>query len=173
MSEYAKSVNQSARESWGERKSKAIRRWGGLDRLVAKASVETATKFAQAAEKYRVALQSGEGFEVARRAGVLERGLDVVEREALDAGWSPSDFTWFDLRVSVDGKRAVAVIEAADAEIVAASLREELDEEIVVYTAADIVLMAQEHQSTLHHLKRIASAYTRSVVDEKVGDAPW
>ncbi len=81
--------------------------------------------------------------------------------------------TWFDLAVRVEGKRAVAVMNPKDVDYVAATLGRELGEEIVVYSAADIVLMAQEGGTLLHHLKHKLGAYTTTVDVAGNGEAPW
>jgi hypothetical protein len=61
----------------------------------------------------------------------------------------------------------------SDAEYVACTLNEELEDEVVVYTAADIVMMANENGSMLHHLKQTFSAYTTGVDTREQKDAPW
>lgn len=166
------SVGSIARRSWERVKMDAIARWGSLERLVAYASPETARKFVDASQKYLRAVDGENEFELARRCGVMERGVQTLEREALERGASCSDLTWFDLGVRVDGVKAVAVLRASDAEYVACELSKELSEPVRVYTAADLVMIAHEHQSMLSQLKSKFSAYTVAVETED-GEAPW
>jgi len=173
MSDYASEVTRKAEASWERRKMEAIARWGSIDRLASKCSPETAAKFAKANGRLKDARLSSEEFELAKRLGVMERGVEALEKEALDNGYAPSDMTWFDLGVRVEGKRCVAVMNPKDANIVAASLSDELGEEFIVYTAADIVLMAHETPTMLTHLKQKAGAYTTSVRTEGGDDALW
>mgnify|MGYP001070436383 FL=1 len=116
---------------------------------------------------------SSEEFEVAKRYGVLERGVDALEKEALERGKSPNDMHWFDLKIRVKDRRAVAVLNPSDAEYVAATLGRELDDDVIVYTAADIVMMAHENPTALTHLKQIAGAYTTQVTTSDGKEAPW
>lgn len=173
MSDYKTSVRKEALRAWERRRNEAIGRWGSLARLVSKASVDTAEKMARATEKYNAALSGDDDFEIARRAGVMERGVDAVEQEALQAGYSPNDMCWIDLGVRVEDRRAVAVLNPADADYVSAQLSKELEDGVIVYTAADIVLMAQEHQSLLHSLKKRAGAYTTTVNNGAIEEASW
>jgi hypothetical protein len=170
---YAVDVTRSAKASWERRRMEAIRRWGSLKRLSAKASPESALKFEKAREKYLAATESRDPFELARRCGVMERGVDALEREALERGACSSDLVWFDLGMRVNGKRAVCVLSASDAEYVACTLTEELEDDVIVYTAADIVLMANENPTALTHLKHVFSAYTTEVHTREQGEAPW
>lgn len=171
--DYANDVTRKAEASWERRKGEAIARWGSLDRLASKCHAETSAKFAKAKGRLADARGSAEEFELARRLGVMERGVDAMEKEALENGYSPSDMTWIDLGVRVGGKRAVAVLNPQDADYVAARLSDELDDGVVVYTAADIVLMAHENPSALTHLKQIAGAYTTRVTVGDDVEAPW
>lgn len=170
---YASEVTRKAEASWERVKVGAIARWGSIDRLAAKCSSETAAKFVKAKGRLADARLSSDEFELARRLGVMERGVQALEKEALENGNAPSDMTWFDLGVRVGGKRCVAVMYPQDADIVAASLSEELGEAVSVYTAADIVLMAHENPTALTHLKQIAGAYTTSVRNAEGEDALW
>ena len=99
--------------------------------------------------------------------------MDALEKEALNNGSSPSDMTWFDLKTRVGDRRAVAVMNPQDAECVAATLGRELGDDFIVYTAADIVMMAHENPTALTHLKQIAGAYTTHVDIAGDGEAPW
>lgn len=173
MSDYASDVTRKAEASWERRKMEAIARWGSLDRLASKCSPETAAKFAKAKGRLDDARLSSEEFELARRLGVMERGVDALEKEALDNGYAPSDMTWFDLGVRVEGKRCVAVMNPKDADIVAASLSDELGEQVIVYTAADIVMMAHDTPTLLTHLKLKLGAYTTCVKTAEGEDALW
>jgi len=166
-------IRRQAMGSWERRRNEAMGRWGSLMRLLSKASVDTVTKMASAMEKYNKALSGSDDYEIARRAGVLERGIEVVEKEALDAGYAPNDMCWFDLGVRVEGKRAVAVMNSADAGYVASQLSKELDDAVVVYAASDIVLMAQEGQTLLHQLKHKADACTTIVNGGKLEEPTW
>ena len=170
---YASEITRKAEASWERRKAEAISRWGSIDRLASKCSPETSAKFVKAKGRLADARLSSDEFELARRLGVMERGVDALEKEALDNGYAPSDMTWFDLGIRVDGKRGVAVMNPKDADIVAASLSEELEDEFIVYTAADIVLMAHENPTLLTHLKQSAGAYTTSVRNAEGEDALW
>ena len=96
-----------------------------------------------------------------------------MEREALEAGYSPVDMQWFDLKIRVGDRRAVAVLNPQDADYVAATLSREFDDGVIVYTVADIVLMAHENPSALTHLKQIAGAYTTQVTVGDQTEAPW
>lgn len=171
--DYKSDIARSARKAWDTRKMDAIRRWGSLERLAASVSVETNQKFCRAAEKWNAALQGSDEMEVARRAGVMERGVDALEEEAIKAGKCPSDLTWFDLDLELDGAKCVGVFNPSEAEYVATTLSESYGKKIVVYTAADIVLMAHEGKSVLHHLKHAATAYTTNVKTGQREDAPW
>lgn len=171
--DYASHITREALASWERRKMDAVSRWGSLSRLSAKCSPETAAKFAKAHGRFKDAKLSADEFELARRAGVMERGVDALEAEALQNGASPSDMTWFDLGLKVEGKRAVAVMYPQDVDYVAAALGQELGEQIIVYTAQDIVLMAQEGQTLLHHLKHKLGAYTTTVAVGGNEEAPW
>jgi len=171
--DYKSDIARSARRAWDTRKMEAIRRWGSLERLAASVSVETNQKFCRAAEKWNAALQSGDEMEIARRAGVMERGVDALEKEAVEAGKCPNDLTWFDLDIEIDGAKCVAVLNPSDAEYVADTLSTSFGKKVVVYTAADIVLMANEEKSMLSHLKHAASAYTTNVKTGRREDAPW
>lgn len=173
MDDYASDVTRKALASWERRKMEAIARWGSLDRLASKCSPETAAKFAKANGRMKDARLSSEEFELAKRLGVMERGVDALEKEALNNGNAPSDMTWFDLGVKVEGKRCVAVMNPKDADIVAASLSDELDDDVIVYTAADIVLMANETPTLLTHLKHTLGAYTTCVKTTNGEDALW
>jgi len=170
---YASDVTRKALASWERRKMDAIARWGSLDRLSAKCSPETAAKFTKAHGRFKDAKMSTDDFELARRAGVMERGVDALEKEALENGSAPSDMTWFDLKTRVGDRRAVAVMNPEDAEYVAATLGRELGDDVVVYTAADIVLMAHENPTLLTHLKHKAGAYTTHVDVGSNEEAPW
>ena len=170
---YASHITREALASWERRKMEAVSRWGSLGRLSGKCSPETAAKFAKANGRFKDAKLSTDEFELARRAGVMERGVEAMEAEALQNGYAPSDMTWFDLCVKVEGKRAVAVLNPKDVDYVAAALGRELGERVVVYTAADIVLMAQENQTLLHHLKHKIGAYTTTVAVGGNEEAPW
>ena len=173
MSGYKESIRKEALSAWERRRNEAVGRWGSLVRLVSRATVETAHKMEAARVKFNAALEGDDDIEIARRAGVMERGLDAVEKEALEAGYSPNDMCWIDLGVRVDDRRAVAVMNPSDVEYVASQLSKELDDGVVVYSAADIILMAREHQSMLHHLKQRAGAYTTTVDNGKIEDASW
>lgn len=166
-------IKRQAVSAWERRRNEAVGRWGSIMRLLSKGSVETITKMTSAMAKYNSAVVDGDDFEVARRAGVLERGIDVVEKEALEAGYAPNDMCWFDLGVRVEGKRAVAVMNSADADYVASQLAEELGDDVVVYAASDIVLMAQEGQTLLHQLKHTLGAYTTVVNNGKLEEPSW
>ena len=173
MSGYKESIRKEALRAWERRRNEIVGRWGSLARVVSRASVETAAKMESAREKFNAALGGDDDIEIARRAGVMERGLDAVEKEAIENGYAPNDMCWFDLGVRVDDKRAVAVMNPSDVEYVATQLSKELDDGVVVYSAADIVLMARENQSLLHHLKQRAGAYTTSVGNGKVEETSW
>jgi hypothetical protein len=166
------SVGSMARKAWERVKMDAVGRWGSLERLTACASPETARKFVDASQKYLRAVDGENELELARRCGVMERGVQALEREALERGASCSDLTWFDLGVRVGDVKAVCVLRASDAEYVACTLAEELGEGVRVYTAADIVMMAHENQSMLSELKSRFSAYTVAV-ETTDGEAPW
>lgn len=170
---YASDVTRKAKASWERRKGEAIGRWGSLDRLASKCSAETSAKFARAKGRLADARVSAEEFELAKRLGVMERGVDAMEREALEAGYSPSDMQWIDLGMRVNDRRAVAVLNPQDADYVAAALSGELDDGVIVYTAADIILMAHENPSALTHLKQIAGAYTTHVTVGDQTEVPW
>jgi hypothetical protein len=170
---YASDVTRKAEASWERRKGEAIGRWGSLDRLASKCSAETSAKFAKAKGRLADARTSLDEFELARRLGVMERGVDAMEREALEAGYSPVDMQWFDLKIRVGDRRAVAVLNPQDADYVAATLSREFDDGVIVYTVADIVLMAHENPSALTHLKQIAGAYTTQVTVGDQTEAPW
>jgi hypothetical protein len=170
---YVTSVTRKAKQSWERRKMEAIARWGSLTRLCSFVSPETSSKFAKAEGRLCEAMLSSEEFEVAKRYGVLERGVDALEKEALERGKSPNDMHWFDLKIRVKDRRAVAVLNPSDAEYVAATLGRELDDDVIVYTAADIVMMAHENPTALTHLKQIAGAYTTQVTTSDGKEAPW
>lgn len=170
---YRTDVTRKALASWERRKAQAVTRWGSLDRLCAKVSPETSAKFAKAMGRMKDAKMSADELEYARRLGVLERGVDAMEAEALKNGNAANDLTWFDLQIKVGGKRAVCVVQASDAEIVAATLGEELGEQIVVYTAADIVMMSHEQPTALTHLKHVVGAYTTHVDVAGNVEASW
>ena len=170
---YVADVRRAALSSWERCKAEAVRRWGSLDRLAAHAKPETAAKFASATKKYLEARLDTDGFELPKRCGVMERGVEALEQEALENGYAPDGMTWFDLGCRVNGKKAVAVMNPKDAVAVAAALSKGLDDEVVVYTAQDIVMMANETDSFLHHLKHAAGAYTTQVDTSEQVDAPW
>ena len=170
---YASDVTRKAKASWERRKMEAIARWGSLDRLASKCSAETAAKFAKANGRMKEARLSADDFEYARRLGVMERGVDALEKEALKNGSSTSDMTWFDLQTRVGDRRAVAVMNPQDAEYVAATLGRELGDDFIVYTAADIVMMAHENPTALTHLKQAAGAYTTHVDVTSSEEAGW
>ena len=182
---YASDVTRKAVASWERRKAEAVSRWGSLDRLASKCSPETAAKFAKAKGRMKDAKVSAEEFEYAKRLGVMERGVDALEKEALANGYASNDLTWFDLKMRVkdrrasrsetsqEGLRAVFVVNPEDAGYVAATLGHELGEEVIVYTVADIVMMAHENPTALTHLKQIAGAYTTHVDIAGDGEAPW
>lgn len=171
--DYKSDIAKSARKAWDTRKMEAIRRWGSLERLAASVSVETSQKFCRAAIKWNAALQGDDEMEMARRAGVMERGVEALEKEAIELGRCPNDMTWFDLCVEIEGAKCVAVFNASDAEYVATTLSKEFEKKVVVYTVADIVLMANESKTALTHLKHVASAYTTNVKTDEREDAPW
>lgn len=173
MNDYASDVTRKAEASWERRKMEAISRWGSLDRLASKCSPETSAKFAKATRRLKEARNSDQEFELARRLGVMERGVDALEKEALEGGYSPNDMVWFDLGMRVNDKRCVAVMNPKDADIVAAGLSDELDDEFIVYTAADIVLMAHDNPTALTHLKQTASAYTNRVTNADGEELNW
>jgi hypothetical protein len=173
MDDYASDVTRKAKASWDRRRMDAIARWGSLDRLASKCSPETAAKFAKANGRMKEARGSADEFEYARRLGVMERGVDALEQEALKNGSSPSDMTWFDLQTRVGDRRAVAVMNPQDAEYVAATLGRELGDDFIVYTAADIVMMAHENPTALTHLKQVAGAYTTHVDVNSSEEAGW
>lgn len=170
---YASDVTRKAEASWERRKMETIARWGSVDRLCAFVSPETSAKFAKAKGRLCEAMLSSDEFELAKRYGVMERGLDAMEKEALERGQAPNDMAWFDLKIRVKDRRAVAVLNPSDAEYVAATLGRELDDDVIVYTAADIVMMAHENPTALTHLKQIAGAYTTKVTVRDSGEAPW
>ena len=173
MSDYASDVTRKAEASWERRKMEAIARWGSIDRLAAKCSPETAALFAKANGRLKDARLSSEEFELAKRLGVMERGVDALEKEALANGYASNDLTWFDLKMRVKDRRAVFVVNPEDAGYVAATLGNELGEEVIVYTVADIVMMAHENPTALTHLKQIAGAYTTHVDIAGDGEVPW
>ena len=170
---YASDVTRKAVASWERRKAEAVSRWGSLERLASKCSPETAAKFAKAKGRMKDAKVSAEEFEYAKRLGVMERGVDALEKEALANGYASNDLTWFDLKMRVKDRRAVFVVNPEDAGYVAATLGHELGEEVIVYTVADIVMMAHENPTALTHLKQIAGAYTTHVDIAGDGEAPW
>lgn len=170
---YSVDVTRQALASWERRKQQAVARWGSLDRLAAKCNAETSAKFARAGQRFKDARHSGDEFELARRAGVMERGVDALEEEAIKNGYSPSDMTWFDLKIKVKGKKAAAVLDPKDADYVAAQLSKELGEDVIVYTVSDIILMAHENPTALTHLKHTMGAYTTHVDVRDDGEAPW
>jgi hypothetical protein len=170
---YASDVTRKAKASWERRKMEAIARWGSLSRLCSFVSPDTSAKFAKARARLGEAMLGSKEFEVAKRYGVLERGVDAMEAEALEGGKSPNDMQWFDLKIRVKDRRAVAVLNPSDAEYVAATLGRELNDDFIVYTAADIVMMAHENPTALTHLKQIAGAYTTHVDVHGDGEAPW
>ena len=170
---YMSDVRRAALSSWERCKAEAVRRWGSLDRLAAHASPETAAKFASATKKYLEARLETEGFELPKRCGVMERGVEALEKEALENGYTPDGMVWFDLGCRVNGRKAVAAMNPKDAEAIAAALSKGLDEDVIVYTAADIVMMANETGSFLHHLKHVAGAYTTHVDTSEQVNAPW
>ena len=75
---YASDITRKAEASWERRKMEAIARWGSIDRLASKCSPETAAKFAKAKGRLKDARISSEEFELAKRLGVMERGIDTV-----------------------------------------------------------------------------------------------
>lgn len=166
------SIGSVARKSWERVKMDAIRRWGSLERLAACASPETARKFVGASQKYLSAVAGSNEIELARRCGVMERGVEALEKEAIERGNACADMLWFDLETRVDGMKAVCVLRASDAEYVACRLAETLSEPVRVYTAADLVMIAHENHSLLSQLKSKFSAYTVAV-DTENGEAPW
>lgn len=170
---YASDLTRKAKASWEGRKAKAIARWGSLDRLSSRCCPETAAKFAKATQRMKDAKLSSQEFEYAKRLGVLERGVDAMEAEAIQRGAAPNDAQWFDLKIQVKDRRAVAVLNPQDAEYVAATLGQELGDTVIVYTAADIVLMAHENPTALTHLKHLAGAYTTHVEVGSNEEAPW
>lgn len=170
---YVSDVKRAALSAWERRKMEAVKRWGSLDRLAAHASPETAAKFASATQKFLAARDSDEPYELAKRCGVMERGVDALEAEALENGYAPDGMAWFDLGMRVGNRRAVAVMNPKDAVTVAATLGREMDDDVIVYTAADIVLMANENPTALTHLKQHAGAYTTHVDTKERANAPW
>ena len=88
-------------------------KWG-VDRLVKLVPPETASRFGSAKAKLDVAIEADDADEVARRASVLARGWEALDKEATAAGHQPEEveaWLWRD----GDGQPHAFVRDVADA----------------------------------------------------------
>ena len=62
------------------------RKWGGVDRLASLVEPELAAKFGSAQDKLNLAIRMNEPDEVAKRASVMLRGWQALDKAATEAG---------------------------------------------------------------------------------------
>jgi hypothetical protein len=62
------------------------RKWGGVDRLASLVSPEMAAKFGSAQDKLNLAIRMNDPDEVAKRASVMVRGWQALDKAATEAG---------------------------------------------------------------------------------------
>ena len=113
---YAKPIKDSIFHAIAALDAVAIRfeeKWG-IDRLQKIVPPETASRFGSAKAKLDAALEADDADAVARRAGVLARGWEALDKEATAAGHQPEEveaWLWRD----EDGKPHAFVRDVADA----------------------------------------------------------
>ena len=113
---YAKPIQDSIYHAIAALDEVAIRfeeKWG-IDRLAKLVPPETASRFGSAKAKLDAALDLDDADEVARRASVLARGWEALDKEATAAGHQPEEveaWLWRD----EDGKPHAFVRDVADA----------------------------------------------------------
>lgn len=137
-------------------------RWG-VGRLQELVSPATAAKFQSAKHKLDLAIADGGVGEVIKRAGVLMRGWQALEQEAIDAGNKPMPAdVWIASVEAENGKPAVQYAIAknnSDASLAQSGL--------VVYTLPEVARIIRAfNDGLLCHANDVKAAFPKAVITD-------
>lgn len=137
-------------------------RWG-VGRLQELVSPATAAKFQSAKHKLDLAIADGGVGEVIKRAGVLMRGWQALEQEAIDAGNKPMPAdVWIASVGDENGKPAVQYAIAknnSDASLAQSGL--------VVYTLPEVARIIRAfNDGLLCHADAVKAAFPKAVITD-------
>ncbi len=130
---------RTAMQPVDRRVSEAEKKWGCLERLIEFTNPEIAARFGSAWHRLNAAIIDGSVSEVTDRAVVAIRGIDALEKAAIENGHEPSPDVW---GIAVDGVEYLICHRTIDARAVTKEA-----EGIQVWSLEELIRVAVSSQA--------------------------